>query len=141
MSSLYRFVKNSLRQSPARTFEMYRKLDDAKWGRLVGTDELGNRYYENLEERYGRERWYIPGAKRSEMDASQVPPRWHSWLHRSTDEVPKATAEEDAAAMHRPKWMAYPHYENLTGTKRANVTYNTVRTKIEAWQPSAAVRE
>ncbi|KAI9479258.1 hypothetical protein LPJ78_002674 [Coemansia sp. RSA 989] len=139
--SLIRFLKFSLRQSPLKNFEIYRKLDDAKWGKFVGKDELGNRYYMNPEERYGRERWCIPGAKPSKMDASQIPPRWHSWLHKVTDEVPKASPEEDAAALHRPKWMAFPHYENYTGTKKASVTFNTMRPKVEAWQPAVAARK
>ncbi|KAJ1732267.1 hypothetical protein LPJ61_002130 [Coemansia biformis] len=139
--SLARFLKFSLRQSPLKNFEIYRKLDDAKWGRLVGVDELGNRYYENKEERYGRERWCLPAERPSTMDASQIPPRWHSWLHKTTDEVPLASAAEDAAALHRPKWMAYPHYANFTGTKKANVTYNTVRPKVNAWEPTVAGRD
>ncbi|KAJ1898363.1 hypothetical protein LPJ66_002798 [Kickxella alabastrina] len=139
--SLIRFIKYSLKQSPRQNFEIYRKLDDAKWGKLVGTDELGNRYFFNPQERYGRERWCIPGAKTSEMDASQIPPRWHAWLHRTTDEVPKATAAEDSAYMQRPKWMVYPHYQNFTGSKKANVTYNTVRPKYEAWQPTVVDRQ
>ncbi|PIA16330.1 NDUFA12-domain-containing protein [Coemansia reversa NRRL 1564] len=139
--SLVRFLKFSLRQSPLKNFEIYRKLDDAKWGRLVGVDELGNRYYENPEERYGRERWCLPAARPSKMDASQIPPRWHSWLHKTTDEVPKPTPAEDAAALHRPKWMAFPHYENFTGTKKANVTFNTVRPKVEPWAPNTVTRD
>lgn len=35
---------------------MSRYIGDAKAGRLVGTDQLGNRYYENVE--YGEE---VPG--------------------------------------------------------------------------------
>ncbi|KAJ2793491.1 hypothetical protein H4S07_007032 [Coemansia furcata] len=138
--SLARFLKFSLRQSPRQNFEIFRKLDDAKWGKLVGVDELGNRYYFNPEERYGRERWCLPAANKNDVDASQIPPRWHSWLHRVTDEVPKATAAEDALALQRPKWMAYPHYENYTGTGKANVTYNTMRPKISAWDHSVADR-
>ncbi|KAJ2162699.1 hypothetical protein GGF46_000424 [Coemansia sp. RSA 552] len=138
--SLVRFLKFSLRQSPLKNFEIYRKLDDAKWGRLVGVDELGNRYFVNSEERYGRERWCLPAASPAKMDASQIPPRWHSWLHKTTDEIPLPTAQEDAAALHRPKWMAYPHYENYTGTRKANVTFNTVRPKVQSWSPVAADR-
>ncbi|KAI9503397.1 hypothetical protein GGI25_001831 [Coemansia spiralis] len=138
--SLGRFLKFTLKQSPRKDFEIFRKLDDAKWGRLVGTDELGNRYYVNPEERYGRERWCLPAASPSKMDASQIPPRWHSWLHKTTDEVPKSSPEEDAKALCRPKWMVYPHYQNFTGTKKANVTYNTVRPKVQAWEPAAAPR-
>ncbi|KAJ1963337.1 hypothetical protein GGI12_002105 [Dipsacomyces acuminosporus] len=139
--SLVRFLKLSLRQSPRQNFEIYRKLDDAKWGKLVGVDELGNRYFVNPEERYGRERWCIPAAKPGVHDASQIPPRWHSWLHKVTDEIPKATAEEDAAALSRPKWMAYPHYQNYTGSKKASVTFNTVRAKVDSWEPAVAPRQ
>ncbi|KAJ1667570.1 hypothetical protein IW140_002150 [Coemansia sp. RSA 1813] len=138
--SLPRFLKFMLRQSPRKDFEILRKLDDAKWGKLVGVDELGNRYYVNPEERYGRERWCLPAASHRYMDASQIPPRWHSWLHKTTDEIPKASATEDAASLCRPKWMAFPHYENYTGTNKASVTYNTVRPKVDSWEPIAASR-
>ncbi|ORX68564.1 hypothetical protein DL89DRAFT_293798 [Linderina pennispora] len=114
--SLARFIKFSLKNSPRQNFEIYRKLDDAKWGTHVGTDELGNRYFMNPTERYGRERWV-------------------------TDEIPKATAEEDAEYLCRPKWMAFPHYENYTGTRKAYVTYNTVKPKYESWEPAVAPRQ
>ncbi|KAI8325535.1 NDUFA12-domain-containing protein [Martensiomyces pterosporus] len=139
--SLTRFLKFTLRQSPRQNFEIIRKLDDAKWGKQVGVDELGNRYFVNPEERYGRERWCIPAAKPGVHEASQIPPRWHSWLHKVTDEIPKATPEEDALALNRPKWMTYPHYQNYTGSRKASVTFNTVRPKVEAWESAAAPRQ
>ncbi|KAJ1939998.1 NADH dehydrogenase 1 alpha subcomplex subunit 12 ndufa12/DAP13 [Linderina pennispora] len=139
--SLARFIKFSLKNSPRQNFEIYRKLDDAKWGTHVGTDELGNRYFMNPTERYGRERWVIPAGRAVDVDASRIPPRWRGWLHKVTDEIPKATAEEDAKYLCRPKWMASPHYENYTGTRKAYVTYNTVKPKYESWEPAVAPRQ
>src|SRR5262249_40927597 len=59
-------------------------------GRLVGTDELGNRYYEARDDRdsYDRgrkRRWVIYNGY---ADASKVTPDWHGWLRYTFDEPP-----------------------------------------------------
>jgi NADH:ubiquinone oxidoreductase subunit len=92
--------------------------DGASWGtslftrRLgsrVGTDELGNVYFESRKPVAGRtRRWVIyQGAN----DASRVPPAWFGWLHGQSDVVPT-----DLPA---PKpWVREP-LPNLTGTGEA----------------------
>jgi NADH:ubiquinone oxidoreductase subunit len=87
-------------------------------GKLVGTDQFGNRYYREKTPRAlrpggGREsrerRWVIyKGAP----EATKVPPEWHAWLHHTIDGVPT-----DAG---RPKYpWEKPHLPNLTGTRFA----------------------
>jgi NADH:ubiquinone oxidoreductase subunit len=87
-------------------------------GRLVGTDQFGNRYYREktlrpLRPGGGRDsrerRWVIyQGAP----EATKVPPEWHAWLHHTIDGVPL-----DAG---RPKYpWQKPHLPNLTGTRFA----------------------
>ena len=67
----------------------------ASWGTMLygprgmaqmGTDTLGNVYYEGGKDGSGRvRRWVIyEGAN----DASRVPPEWFSWLHHHIDDVP-----------------------------------------------------
>src|SRR5581483_10903586 len=46
-------------------------------GRLVGSDEFGNRYYES---KTGQRRWVIYAGT---VDASLVPADWHGWLHHT----------------------------------------------------------
>ena len=74
-------------------------------GEPVGEDHLGNRYY---KERSGKRRWVI---YKGEPAASSVPPEWHAWLHRTTDQLPRADAPHHA-------WER-EHVANLSGTPEA----------------------
>ena len=80
-------------------------------GRLVGTDEFGNRYYRSKGRKlHGRERrWVLYGG---EAEASRVPPEWHAWLHHTT-----AVPLTEKAAQGRP-WQK-EHVPNLSGTAAA----------------------
>lgn len=106
-------------------------------GRLVGSDEEGNRYYEERGRTRGwlrKRRWVVyKGAD----EATRVPPDWHRWLHHTAKEPPTETP-----LPHQP-WER-PHQPNLTGTpqtyrprgseyrggKRARATGD-----YEAWTP------
>ena len=98
------------------------KLFTSRHGRQVGTDELGNRYFEEkspqrsaseakggagMAHKRGR-RWVLYNG---EPEASKVPPAWHAWLHHTTAEPPKP----DAPKPH----FELPHQPNLTGTELA----------------------
>ena len=85
-------------------------LGTALWsrrnGKGIGSDALGNLYFESPKLVSGRiRRWVIySGAN----DASRVPPEWHGWLHHTTDLVP------DELPPHRA-WEK-PPVPNQTGT-------------------------
>ena len=86
----------------------------AKRGRLVGTDELGNRYYEARDNRDSwdpklKRRWVV---YKGYAEASKVPPDWHGWLHHTFAEPP--TSEP----LPRKGWEK-EHRPNLTGTIHA----------------------
>uniref|UniRef100_A0A0K8RJE5 NADH dehydrogenase [ubiquinone] 1 alpha subcomplex subunit 12 n=1 Tax=Ixodes ricinus TaxID=34613 RepID=A0A0K8RJE5_IXORI len=107
------------------------RMDDLRMGTLVGTDKLGNKYYENNRFFYGRNRWVeYADHYHFDYDGSQVPAEWHRWLHYSTDDPPTKVPP----VAH--KWLA-EHTENLTGTSQAYVPYSTVRPKIQPWVPPA----
>lgn len=76
----------------------------------VGSDALGNSYYEGGRDPNGiPRRWVIySGAN----DASRVPPEWFGWLHHQVDALPEA-----ALPAARP-WQK-PAVPNLTGTEQA----------------------
>ena len=80
-------------------------------GKLVGNDDAGNRYYRERNPAKGRRgrRWVIYNG---EVEASRVPPRWHAWLHYSTDALP-----DDQEIPPRP-WER-EHQANLTGSEGA----------------------
>lgn len=81
-------------------------------GRKIGTDQLGNTYFEAPPRKgYKRpRRWVI---YKQAPDASLVPPEWHGWLHYQTDAVP-----ESSAPSYRRPWQK-PHLPNMTGTNQA----------------------
>jgi NADH:ubiquinone oxidoreductase subunit len=80
-------------------------------GEQVGTDRLGNRYYQERRapKDRRRKRWVI---YEGEDEASRVPPEWNAWLHYTVDELP--TGE---GAVVRP-WQK-EHQPNQTGTAAA----------------------
>ena len=58
------------------------------WGRQVGTDQFGNRYYEHKSKRVANgklKRWIL---YKGLTEASKVPPKWHAWLHYNLEELP-----------------------------------------------------
>ena len=55
--------------------------------RFIGTDEFGNRYYEERKARPGKPpRRYI--RYKGMVEASKVPADWHGWLHHTEDNPP-----------------------------------------------------
>ena len=60
------------------------QLGEIKRGTLVGTDDGGNRYYENLDYKVNMTRW-VEYKDIHNYDSSSVPPRWHGWLHYVSD--------------------------------------------------------
>ena len=80
-------------------------------GELVGTDSQGNRYYRGKRTPASArdKRWVVYNGV---VEASRVPPAWHSWLHHTTDAVPT----DDTAR----KWdWQREHAANRTGTDAA----------------------
>ncbi|GAA50707.1 NADH dehydrogenase (ubiquinone) 1 alpha subcomplex 12, partial [Clonorchis sinensis] len=106
------------------------RTDELKWGTYVGTDQFGNKYYQNDKYFLGRDRWVIYGNRFGwDYEGSQVPPEWHRWLHHITDESPV-----DKPPRHL-KWMA-EHSENTTlDQNKKYVPYSTTKPKIEPWKP------
>jgi NADH:ubiquinone oxidoreductase subunit len=89
------------------------RLYTAFRGRLVGSDEVGNRYYvqsKGVGPLGVPRRWVI---YRAAAEASLVPPDWHGWLHYTVDSPP---TEEKGYQPH--PWMK-PHRPNMTGTPEA----------------------
>jgi NADH:ubiquinone oxidoreductase subunit len=81
-------------------------------GKLMGTDEAGNRYY---LQRKGvgplgvPRRWVI---YRDLAEASKIPPDWHGWMHYLVDTPP-------SQEKYVPRAWQKPHRMNMTGTSQA----------------------
>ena len=106
------------------------------FGKRVGTDEAGNRYYRRAGALlHGRERRWV--VYRGAAEASKVPPEWHAWLHHTT-EAPLTESAAQAKPWQKPHVpnptgtaAAYrPRGHDLSGGKRAAATGD-----YEAWRP------
>lgn len=69
------------------------------------------------------------------VEASEVPPEWHQWMHKMVDEPPT-----ESTRLSKPKFVG-PHVENYTLSAGAFKTYNTTKPKYESWQPSVKSRQ
>ncbi len=88
------------------------RIDTFLFGKLVGKDHLGNRYYENKNGR----RWVIYN---SEIDATKIPQEWYSWIHHTKNKI------ERIHEFKKYQWQK-EHQSNKTGTKKA---YNPEKSK------------
>ncbi|XKL62940.1 hypothetical protein PGB90_005304 [Kerria lacca] len=121
-----------INDGPVNSLKKLTYYDDLKKGTLVGTDEFGNRYYNNNYYFFGRNRWVeYADHVGFNYDGSQVPPEWYGWLHYKTDYLP----ENDPTRPNYP-WVLKPS-ENLTGTKAAYMCYSTTKPKIVVWTPQS----
>ena len=93
------------------------------FGKLVGKDEFGNKYYTNKK----NERWVI---YKEEIDASKIPSNWFLWMHHTVNEKPK---EEESEYLWQKK-----HLENKTGSpdayKPIKIKKNSQLKKYETWK-------
>lgn len=80
-------------------------------GKFVGTDHMGNRYYEDKAPNWPRKRRWVVYA--GVPEASRVPPKWHAWLHYMEDEPPGVDAGKPVY-----RWEK-EHKPNETGTEAA----------------------
>ncbi|XP_065911727.1 NADH dehydrogenase [ubiquinone] 1 alpha subcomplex subunit 12-like isoform X2 [Dysidea avara] len=104
------------------------RMRDLRIGELVGTDSVGNKYYQNNNYFFGRNRWVFYAKKRGEYDASDVPAEWHGWLHYTTDDPPTLKPPTQR------KFLS-EHIANKTGSNEAYVPYSTTRPKVQSWKP------
>lgn len=108
-------------------------------GRRVGSDALGNVYFEAKSART------VAGLPRRSViysganDASRVPPEWHGWLHHQVEALP----DTSLPPLRRWEKEAKP---NLTGTNAAYRPAGSLEAggkrvaatgDYEAWSPDA----
>ena len=81
------------------------RLNTIFFGKFVGSDSFGNKYYENKKGK----RWVIYS---DEIDASKIPVEWYSWMHFTPNRIEKNHDLE------KYEWQK-PHQSNKTGTQEA----------------------
>lgn len=99
------------------------------YGRKVGEDAQGNRYYEDKRKmRYEKPRRWV--MYKGTAEATKIPSQWHGWLHFTT-EIPSQS--------YTPYPWQKEHLPNLTGTAHAHKPKGLkgleVRKIYEPWIP------
>ena len=106
------------------------------YGKYVGSDEIGNKYYANSQNFKDKKvkRWVV---FKGEIEATKIPPHWHAWLHKTIDNPP-------LKYKHQYAWQKN-HKQNMTGTTEAyypssyplSKTYNPdqIKEDYESWTP------
>ena len=93
------------------------------FGKFVGKDELGNKYYKSKND----ERWVVYS---SNIDASKITSDWYLWMHHTIDKIPSKDEK-------KYNWQK-KHLENQTGTsnsfKPVKITKNNIKKKYETWK-------
>ncbi|WP_440696090.1 NADH-ubiquinone oxidoreductase subunit NDUFA12 family protein [Candidatus Pelagibacter sp. HIMB109] len=97
-------------------------LQTLVYGNMVGKDRYGNKYYQNKND---TKRWVIYNGI---VDASTIPPEWHSWLHKIIKTTP------DQVKFNNFNWQK-EHKKNLTGTNQAYVPQHEKKLPYKRWQP------
>ncbi|KAF4991711.1 hypothetical protein FDECE_13942 [Fusarium decemcellulare] len=135
MSTLPRTLHNLRKVGIRDFFRQMLYIGDTKYGRLIGTDRAGNKFFENNEELPLRTRW-VEYAKH-DYDAAQIEPGWHLWISYGVDKPPTEDALLNPGVRAFEPAKAIP---NFTQTRGAFKTYNTAKSKVSAWEPVAAPR-
>ena len=99
------------------------KLKTILFGKFVGQDSFGNKYYENKNGK----RWVIYS---NEIDASKIPVEWYSWMHFTKNRIEKNHNFE------KYNWQK-PHQPNMTGSDKAyypNKNKDVDKKKYKTWK-------
>ncbi|KAF7561017.1 hypothetical protein G7046_g3122 [Stylonectria norvegica] len=135
MSTITRTLGNLRKVGIKDFFRQMLYIGDTKFGRLVGTDRAGNKFFENNEELPLRTRWVE--YKEHDYDAATIDPGWHGWISYSVDKPPTEDPLMQAGTRHfEPKFPKH----NYTMSRGAFKTYNTTKPKLSTWEPVAAPR-
>ena len=93
------------------------------FGRFVGRDENGNKYYRSKND----ERWVVYSKN---VEATKITNDWFLWMHHTIDKIPD---KNDKKYIWQKK-----HSENKTGTSKSfkpvKIKKNSKLKKYETWK-------
>ena len=93
------------------------------YGKYVGKDEFGNKYYKNRQD----ERWVIYSKN---IEATKITSDWFLWMHHTIDKIPVKNEKKYI-------WQKN-HLENKTGSKDAykpiKIKKNNKLKKYATWK-------
>ena len=94
------------------------------FGKFVGKDIFGNRYYENKSGR----RWVI---YKNEVEATKIPNDWYCWIHHTNNKL------SDPNNIKKFDWQK-PHLPNQTGTEDSyhpkKMKKDEINKKYKSWK-------
>tara|TARA_B100000700_G_C15017345_1_gene843984 strand:+ start:1826 stop:2203 length:378 start_codon:yes stop_codon:yes gene_type:complete len=121
--------KNQIMINPKQIFIWWHRqtfgtfLKTLFFGKLVGKDEYGNKYYKNKKD----ERWVVYAK---DTEASRITNDWYLWMHHTINETPNKETKKHS-------WEK-KHSENLTGTtdsyKPNRISKSSIKKKYETWK-------
>ena len=93
------------------------------FGKFVGRDEFGNKYYKSKTD----ERWVIYSK---DVEATKITSDWYLWMHHTVNKIPEKKTEKKYI------WQK-EHLENKTGTKNSykptKIKKDVIKKKYETW--------
>ena len=93
------------------------------FGKYVGSDEYGNKYYQSKK----KQRWVIYAKN---VEATKITSEWYLWMHHTIDKIPK---DNETKFLWQKK-----HEENQTGTvnsfKPVKISKKNIKKKYETWK-------
>ena len=99
------------------------RIQTILFGKFVGKDSFGNKYYEN---KIGK-RWVVYSG---EVDATKISNDWYSWMHHMNNKI------EKSKEIKKYKWQK-PNQPNKTGTSESyhpNKENNEINKKYTSWK-------
>ena len=93
------------------------------FGKYVGADENGNKYYRSKK----NERWVVYAGN---IEATKINSEWYLWMHHTIDKIPNLKENK--------YFWQKKHLENQTGTnnsfKPVKIRKNEIKKKYETWK-------
>ena len=93
------------------------------FGKYVGSDEHGNKYYQSKK----NERWVVYSKN---IEATKITSDWYLWIHHTIDKIPDIKEVKFS-------WQK-KHLENQTGTsnsfKPTKISKDNLKKKYETWK-------
>ena len=99
------------------------RIQTLLFGKFVGKDSFGNKYYEN---RSGK-RWVVYSG---EIEATKISSDWYSWIHHINNKI------EKSKDIKKYEWQK-PSQPNKTGTNESyhpNKENNEIKQKYTSWK-------
>ena len=99
------------------------RIQTLLFGKLVGEDHLGNKYYQNKSGK----RWII---YKGEVEASKIPVEWYSWMHYTNNKI------ENLHKFKKYNWQkdSIPNQTGSENSYHPKKNKNVIKKKYKSWK-------